>query len=251
MEFSKRTLAALAQVLFAITQDSAYVLLYKSGIGRPQFGGQESMLWELERATDGALYELLTEVVVRTKSVRADAGTKYVFDERLGDLWRCLRLDGWELNGAALVREHPSSPDLIELREALETELSISSIDTDREIRRCLEQSARSFSNSPPDYNASSTNVRVALETVIRRTAEAVADQRRMARPPDKWGTAVSFLRTQEVISLRDEAALTASYEATSPGAHIPKGMSDREWARMVRALDQAWLYYVLKSGAA
>ncbi|MCC6241801.1 MAG: hypothetical protein IT353_03125 [Gemmatimonadaceae bacterium] len=250
MEFSKRTLAALAQQLDAIRRDSARVLLEKSGIGLPQFDGQEWVLRELERATDAAVHELMTEIVIRTKSVRADAGTKYVFDERLTDLWRCLRIDGWEADGTSLVREHPSSTELIELRDALEAELSMSSIDDDREIRLCLERSARAFSNSPPDYNASSTNIRVALEPVVRKTAESVAARRKVPSPKDKWGAAVSFLRSQDIISARDEAALTASYEATSAGAHVPKGMSEREWARMIRALDQAWLYYVLKRGS-
>lgn len=247
MDFSKRTLAALSQLLYSLSQDSAYVLLQKSGVGRPQFSGQESILWELERATESAVRELLTEITTRTRAVRADAGTKYVFEDRLEDLWRCVRIDGWELVNGKLVREHPSSPDLVETRDALHDELIASPVDADGEIRRCLEQSAIAFSNTPPDYNASSTNVRIALETTARRIASRISARRRVSPPQDAWGSAVAFLRDQNVISPQDEAALTASYTATSPGAHVPKGLSAREWARMVRALDQAWLYYLIK----
>jgi hypothetical protein len=247
MSFSKRTLAALCQLLDSLSQDSAYVLLQKAGVGRPQYSGQESILWELERANESAVRDLLTDIAVRTRAVRADAGTKYVFEDRLEELWRCLRLDGWELVSGKLIREHPSSPDLVETRDALHDELTASTRDTDGEIRRCLEQSAIAFSNIPPDYNASSTHVRIALETTGRRIAHRIAARRKLPPPQDSWGRAIAFLREQDVISEHDEAALTASYTATSPGAHVPKGLSAREWARMVRALDQAWLYYLVK----
>lgn len=247
MDFSKRTLAALSQTLDSLSQGSAYVLLQKVGVDRPQFSGQDAILWELERAPEPAVHELITEIVVRTRAVRADAGPKYVFDDRLEELWRCLRIDGWELVNGKLVREHPSSPDLVETRDALHDQLGASTVDADGEVRRCLEKSAIAFSNTPPDYNASSTLVRIALETTARRIANQISARRRLAPPPDSWGSAIAFLRNQNVISPQDEAALTASYTATSPGAHVPKGLSAREWARMVRALDQAWLYYLIK----
>lgn len=247
MDFSRRTLGATSQLLDTLPPGNVSVLLKKAGIEEPGVSRQDTILWELESASKAAMHKLLTELLTQQRSIRFDSYPKYVFDDRMKELERSLRLDGWDLTEGRLHREHPSSPELIELSDALHNELTQSAIDDDRGIRTCLEKSATAFTNHPPDYNSSSINVRVALETTARRLAQFVAKTAGLPAPADTWGHAIAFLREHGQISGKDEGALTASYTATSDGAHVPKGLSDREWARMIRALDQAWMYYLIK----
>lgn len=211
MQFGTRTLAALAQLLSSLRHDAVPVMLAKCGIDSWHLDGQEVLLARLQASSSEALLELMTELCARKRSARADAPTKYVFDDRYAELQRCLNLDGWVMRDDALLRELPSSKDLVELRDELDNYLRDSPLDANGEIRRALESSARAFSDVPPDFNASTTHMRIALETCVRRCALAASERLHIAPPEDRWGAAVAYLGSHGILSKADGVCPTCS----------------------------------------
>ena len=99
----------------------------------------------------------------------------------------------------------------------------------------------------PPDYNGSTTKVRIALETVARRAAAAVARKKGGGYPNDSWGKALQFLRSDGVIEAGEEEILARVYTFISPGAHVPKGVTAEEWARLARTFGLSSAYFLLR----
>jgi hypothetical protein len=70
-----------------------------------------------------------------------------------------------------------------------------------------------------PDLNASTTDVRIALETIARRGAIRLALRRGSpAAPDDKWGAALVYLRSEGLITREAEQGIAAAYTFISPG---------------------------------
>ena len=51
--------------------------------------------------------------------------------------------------------------------------------------RRALNEAAEAFRSRPPDFNESTTKVRIALETIARRAAPTIAAHRGIPAPGD------------------------------------------------------------------
>lgn len=136
---------------------------------------------------------LLVELLSGNTAVRPDTPTKYVFDGRLGDLRGRLRADGLEAIGNSLVRLLPGAEPAAQISDGLEQALAGSDLDADGEVRRLLRKSEESV-GATPDFNDGTTKARIALETVARRSAAAIAGKRSKPAPGDTWGSAVSFL---------------------------------------------------------
>lgn len=110
-----------------------------------------------------------------------------------------------------------------------------------------VENSSKSFVAAPPDFNDSTTKVRIALETVARRAATMIAIKKGGGYSSDSWGKALEFLRTAGVIELEDEKIIAMVYKFISPGAHVPKGVTAEEWARLARTFGLSSAYFLLR----
>ena len=189
---------------------------------------------------------LLVELVGGSTGIRTDAPTKYVFDGRLIDLGRRLRADGFEVIEDALVRLLPTAEPVAQINDHLEATLAGSDLDNDAEVRRLLQDSYASISSAEPDFNDATTKARIALETVARRSAVRVAAAREKAVPADTWGAALAFLYEEQVVTKLEEEALAKVYTLISPGAHVPRGLTDEQWALLARSFAVSGAYFLL-----
>ncbi|TOK92651.1 DUF4145 domain-containing protein, partial [Vibrio parahaemolyticus] len=86
-----------------------------------------------------------------------------------------------------------------------------------------------------PDYNGSLTNIRIALETLVREIAFDKGFT--TTRTGNTWGPSLNYLKTNGFIDQKDENALSSVYTFISNGAHIPLGFSQEEFVRLGRNL--------------
>ncbi len=191
-----------------------------------------------------AMGDLVVEFICNTTDARADAPVKRTYDGRIEELKRRLRTDGFEVSNGALVRLLPAAQPASQITDYLEQALD-NGLDSDGEIRRLLRQSHDNLSASPPDYNGGSTKVRIALETIARRSALLVGTKRSKALPEDKWGSALLFLRNEDVIGKAEEEAIAKVYTMISPGMHVPKGLTDEQWALLSRTFALSAAYFL------
>jgi hypothetical protein len=191
------------------------------------------------------LMQLLVEIVATQGNLRIAVSPKYVFEERLHDLTQCLRLDGYILEGKKILPADPSIGDAAPMEDDLMASLKMSKLPGAGEIERLISASAEAFRALPPNYNASLSNARVALETLACSIAGAILAQKPEigTYDPSKWGTIIAFLRAAEEITVEEEKGLAGVYGFLSPGAHRPVGISEDQMARLGRsfALNMCW----------
>ena len=123
----------------------------------------------------------------------------------------------------------------------------MSGLDADGAIKAAIDNSSKDFVAQPPDFNGSITKVRIALETIARRAAAALATKTGKSYPEDSWGKALQFLRLAGTIEPSEEEILARMYTFISPGAHVPKGVTAEEWARLARTFGLSSAYFLLR----
>jgi len=249
MPLSRQSLASIAEVLGAVSGDSAGLLIYKHLGVRPEElqSGALGRLGALEAADAEAVWSLVSELARETSAIRAGTSPKYVFDGRWREVARWLLHDGWVIENGVLVRVAPGAEEATGIRDALIEALAVSGLDADEGIRTGIANSAAAFVREAPDFNGSITNARVALETTARRAAIARAASGGSPYPNDSWGAALLYLRNAGVLSLSEEETLARIYTFVSPGAHVPAGISEEEWARLSRTFVLGACFFVLK----
>ena len=249
MKFGRETVGSIVQVLSSIERDFVDVLFHKHlGGGSSEFGvGLTGFLNALEYADEDVLAALVAELVRETSAIRAYAPTKYVFDGAWREFERWLLHDGWAIENGELVRLSPEAEEITGVRDSLIEELQASGLDSDGAIRKCLEDAASAFVADPPDFNDSTTKVRIALETMARRAASKLAQSGKGSYPNDSWGKALEFLRDVGVLDPGEEQIIARVYTFVSPGAHVPAGVTEEEWARLARTFVLASCYFLLK----
>jgi hypothetical protein len=248
---TNQTRAALVQLLQALTPDAIRLLILKHFGVEPGAIGVPHLLEYIARAQADEVAGLLVELLSGNTAIRFDAPTKYVFDNRRNELQRRLRTDGFDVVEDALVRIVPAAEPMSHIADYLEQTLSTSGLDNDGEVRRLLQESHTALSASPPDCNGSTTKARIALETVARRSAASIASKRGQPTPEDSWGRALTFLRMQGVITQPEEEALARVYTLVSSGAHVPKGLTDEQWALLSRTFTVSGAYFLTRQYAA
>jgi hypothetical protein len=97
---------------------------------------------------------------------------------------RWLFHDGLSVNDGRLVALAPAVEEATGIRDRLLEELAASGLDADRALDRALNEAAEAFRSQPPDFNESTTKVRIALETIARRAAPTIAAHRPLKLPP-------------------------------------------------------------------
>lgn len=235
----------MVQLLQTISMEPLHLLLIKHLDRHVWPISAHGLLEALSSAKPEEIAGLLIELLSNKTGVRSDAGQKYVFDERLADLRGRLRADGFEVIEDALVRLLPAAEPAAQISDHLEQALAKSGLDSDGKVRRLLRESHASISAAPPDFNDGTTKARIGLETIARRSAAKIANCRGKTAPVDKWGHALVFLRGEAVITLSEEEALAAVYTLISPGAHVPKGLTDEQWALLARTFAVSGAYFL------
>jgi hypothetical protein len=244
---TNQTRATLVQLLRAVSPEAVRLLLIKHLDHDPSSMTTTDLLDITAAAGPEQMAGLLVELLNDRTAVRADAPTKYVFDGRLADLRRRLRADGFEVVDDVLTRLLPVAEPLARISDHLDQALAASNLDNDGSIRRLLQESHASVSAVPPDFNDGTTKARIALETLARRSASAVAASRGEPAPTDTWGAALAFLRAEAVITQPEEEALAKVYTLISPGAHVPKGLTDEQWALLARTFALSGSYFLTR----
>jgi hypothetical protein len=249
MPLSRQSLSSVAEVLGALSSDSAGLLLYKHlGIHLVNVEpGALGRLRALEAADPDDVWNLVSELARESAAIRASAPTKYVFDGCWREVQRWLLHDGWKVESGELARLAPGAEEATGIRDALIDTLASSSFDGDEDIRASIRKAANAFIQEPPDYNASITHVRIALETTARRAATARARAGGAPYPSDSWGSALAYLRTEGILESSEEEILARVYTFISPGAHVPKGITQEEWARLARTFGLGACFFILK----
>lgn len=246
MIFSHQTRGAITQVLSTISTTGAETFLYKH-LGELQVS---SFLSVLAYAPPEALKAMLAELLANNKLLYVEAPVKHVFKSGIEELERWVLHDGWIVEEGVLVRVTPAAEEATGIRDKFLQDIATSGLDLDGAIKTAVENSSKDFVAQPPDFNGSTTKVRIALETVARRAATVVAANKG-GYPDDSWGKALQFLRSAGVIELQEEEILARVYTFISPGAHIPKGVTAEEWARLARTFGLSSAYFLLRKYAA
>lgn len=249
MKLSRQALGSVAQLLASLPTDSVDILFFKH-LDTPMDNvpyGQVGILDAVQDGTESQLAALVGELVREKSAIRADAGTKYVFDGRWRELERWLLFDGWAVEEGQLARVSPDAEEETEIREKMWEDLEASGLDEDGAIRQSVENAGAALATETPDYNASITNVRIALETVARRAATQRATDSGTDYEDASWGRALDFLRNVGVLDQGEEEILARVYTFISPGAHVPAGVTDEEWARLARTFGLSSAYFILK----
>jgi len=243
MIFSHQTRGAIVQVLSTISTAATETFLYK------HLGVSEvlSFLSALASAPPEALKAMLTELLANNKILYGAAPVKHVFKSGIEELERWALHDGWIVENGTLVRVTPAAEEATGIRDKFLQDIQTSGLDADSAIKTAVEDSSKNFVAEPPDFNGSTTKVRIALETVARRAAVAVAKKKGGGYLDDSWGKALQFLRSSGVIEVQEEEILARVYTFISPGAHVPKGVTAEEWARLARTFGLSSAYFLLR----
>ena len=241
--FSHQTRGAMAQVLSTISSTAAETFLYK------HLGVSEvpSLLSELVSAPPEALKAMLTEILANNKILYGAAPVKHVFKSGVEDLERWALHDGWIVENGILGACNPCCRGGNWHSRQVPSGHQTSGLDADCAIKTAVEDSSKNFVAEPPDFNGSTTKVRIALETVARRAATAIAKKKGGGYPDDSWGKALQFLRSSGIIEPQEEEILARVYTFISPGAHVPKGVTAEEWARLARTFGLSSAYFLLR----
>ena len=244
MIFSAQTRGTIAQVLLTLSTAGAETFLYKH-LGLSQMSSLPSIA--LASASPEAVKAMVIELVSNNKLLYATAPVKNVFKSGIEELERWVLHDGWVVENGTLVRVTPATEEATGIRDKFLQDIAASGLDKDGAIKTALEKSSKDFAAEPPDFNGSTTNVRIAFETVARRAAAAIAKKKGGGYPDDSWGKALQFLHSAGVVELQEEEILTRVYTFISPGAHVPRGVTTEEWARLARTFGLSFAYFLLR----
>lgn len=239
----QRTRYSLSQLLELQEYSVVHVLLSKYGASLTG-SNLLQIANSVEALNPQILLQVLAEVASTSGDLRARITPKFRFDERMHDLTQCLALDGYAITGKMLIQMDPAIADASPIDDDLIEALKSSGAPRKQEVIQKISDSAQAFRNNPPDYNASLTNARVALETLASDIAQHV--QAAPGRPPvdpTKWGDVLTHLRFAGELTVEEERGLAGVFGFLSPGAHRPVGIPEIQMARLGRsfALNMCW----------
>ncbi len=244
-----RTRYSLAQFLELYDSGLVVTLLSKYGMRISITNGQEiyDILDCIRGENEDLLLQVLDEIARTTGSLRSKISPKYIYDERLEDLVRCLQLDGYLLDNKTLAQLDPSIGDGEPIEDDLIRELEDSGLTKSDEITRKISESSNLFRATPPNYNACLNDMRVALETLAASIAETRVTATSTPYEPTKWGAVISFLKSVGFITAEEERGLVGVYGFVSPGSHRPLGITEEQMARLGRSLALGMCWFLVK----
>jgi len=248
-----RTRYSLAHFLDLQEPAVSNVLLGKYGLHHISLTPRQlldQLLDTLRSLDQRILMQVLSEIVTTSGDLRARVNPKYRFDERMHDLVQCLLLDGYLVQDKKLVQTDPSIADAAPLEDDLIGVLQSCGARCRVEIIAKINDSAAHFRASPPDYNASLVNARVALESLAVDVATDVASRTQSPATynPSKWGEVIAFLRRSGEISIEEEKGLVGVFGFLSAGAHRPVGLPEDQMTRLGRSFALNMCWFLLKN---
>ena len=245
MQISRRTSFSLAQLLSVIDRPTVYVIFDKFGFNPELISSPVDISNEINSAPNSMLSDLLLEVVQTNRTLRNQTSPKYKFDDQYSILQKSLLLDGYLVENESIKTLDPNFEGHDPVEDALLQELDSSGLQNKDDIYRAIEASAEDFVKAQPDFNGSLTNIRIALETLVREIAYTTGFT--TTKIGNTWGPSLAHLRTSGFITPKEEQALASVFTFISDGAHVPLGFSQEEFVRLGRNMCSSMCYFVIK----
>jgi len=253
---SQRTVLSLVQYL--ALHDRAYVGLIFKKHGLPysdQVACKELYAQELldvlseatAKATEDQIHAVLSEIVRTKNDLRSRVTPRCRHYERFSDLERCLLLDGYTIKGDELVPQDPTILETPSVEDDLTHALKGCGLPDAGAVVQKLADSAEAFRRSPPNYNASLNDARVAIQTLAMSIAITRLPKRPGIFEEKKWGSVLAYLRSSGFINEDEEKGLAGVFGFVSPGSHLPLGLSEMEMARLGRSFVSGMCWFLVK----
>lgn len=245
MQVSRRTKFALSQLLGVIEKPTVHVIFDKFHFDPQMASSDAGISNEVKAATEDVLSELLVDFVSMSRTLRNKTTPKYVFDEQYSIFEKSLLLDGYKIKDGAIESLDPNFKGHEPIEDALLNALDASGLQNKDSIKQSINASAEDFVKAQPDYNGSLTNIRIALETLVREIAFCKGFT--SSGGGNTWGPSLAYLKKNGFIDQNEEKALAAIFTFVSNGAHIPLGFSHEEFVRLGRNMCSSMCYFVVK----
>ena len=245
MQISKRSKISLAQLLGVLDCQTIHVLFDKYDFDSYQANSLIGINDEIKSGSEMQLSELIGEVIRTSTTLRNGASPKYKYDDQLDEFKKSLLLDGYEIKEKTIKSLDPNFIGKEPVEDELVNEIDKSDLDQKDEIISCLTASASDFVKAEPDYNGSLTNIRICLETIVRKVAFTKGFS--TTRSGNTWGPSLSYLKTNGFFTEKEEKTLASIYTFVSDGAHVPIGFSEEEFVRLGRNICASMCYFVIK----
>jgi hypothetical protein len=246
MQISRRTKFSLTQLLSVLERPTAHVIFDKFGFDPQAVSSPINISDEIMYADNQILSDLIIEVIETKKTLRIGVSPRLKFDNQFSILEKSLLLDGYLIEEKSIKALDPNFMGFEPVEDALIKELDDSVLQNKAGVIQSVKASADDFIKAQPDYNGSLTNIRIALETLVR---EIALEKGFTATRPDKmWGASLGHLKTSGFIDQKDENALSSVFTFISNGSHVPLGFSQAEYVRLGRNMCTSMCYFVLKT---
>tara|TARA_R110001583_G_scaffold183984_1_gene342866 strand:+ start:2168 stop:2917 length:750 start_codon:yes stop_codon:yes gene_type:complete len=245
MQISRRTKFSLSQLLSVVERPIVYVIFDKFGFDPQSVASPVGISEEIKSSSDAQLSELLIEVVHTNNTLRNNTSPKYKFYDQYSVLNKSLLLDGYLIENKSIRALDPNFDGQEPVEDALIVELDNSTLHNKDSIKRAVKASADDFVKVQSDFNGSLTNIRIALETLVREIAFTKGFT--TTRTGNTWGPSLGYLQTNGFICQKEEQTLTSVFTFISDGAHVPIGFSQEEFVRLGRNMCTSMCYFVIK----
>jgi hypothetical protein len=236
----------MAQFLVLQPEETLDILLNKYNLSHG-WPPSESIGHVCTRGDERRMLALLDEVARTSVDLRSRVNSRDRYNERASDLSRCLELDGYRMAHDGLQQIEPMLEGQVVYEDDLSRALATCNLPDAQAVQAALDQSADAFRRQPPDFNASLTNARLALQTL----ATSIATRRAggaVGFDPSKWGQVVANLRTSGFITEAEEKGLAGVFSFVSPGAHQHIASSEQEMTRLGRSMVISMCYFLVKN---
>lgn len=246
MQISRRTKYSLCQLLGVIEKPTVHVIMDKFGLNPELASFPPGICEEVTSASEDVLTDILLEIARTYKTLRNQTSPKYKFDDQYSILQKSLLLDGYKIQDETISSLDPNFKGHDPVEDELIKELENSNLQNRDKIICSINASAEDFVKAQPDYNGSLTNVRIALETIVRE----IAIKRGFVSSRvggNTWGPSLAHIKSDGFIDQNEEKALASVYTFISNGAHVPLGFSHEEFVRLGRNMCSSMCYFVIK----
>jgi hypothetical protein len=245
MQITKRSKLSLAQLLGIMDNQSVYVLLEKYDLDPYKANSVITISEEIQSASEIQLSNLIEEIVCTSNTLRSAVSPRYKYDDQFNEFKKSLLLDGYVIEANGIKSLDPNFEGREPIEDELLHEVAQSGLDENDEVKTCILASASDFIKAQPDFNGSLTNIRICLETIVRKIAvrqDFVAN-----RSGNTWGPSLGYLKTNDFLTEKEEKTLASVFTFVSDGAHVPIGFSQEEFVRLGRNLCASMCYFVIK----
>ncbi len=245
MQVSKRTKVSLSQLLNVIDGSVIRVVFEKFACDPDAVSSPVLINNEIISLSEEVLSDLLLEVIRTNKTLKNATSPKYKFDDHYSSLKKALLLDGYQVNDEEVEALDPNFEGHEPVEDGLLKELDDSELHNKDDIKRAIKASADDYVKAQPDYNGSLTNIRIALETLVREIASSKGFS--FTGGGNSWGPSLNYLKTDGFIDQKEENALASIFTFISNGAHVPLGFSHEEFVRLGRNMCSSMCYFLIK----